>query len=208
MNQEVKVALIDKSPSIIVIGFLALAGFIYSDKVENYLDRLTGIEIAGVSLSFIEKNAPEEYLGSIKDFKPSRSLNQRLARLKDELRHAEILIIHDNPKVAKWLDGIFENFGMHVDVGICEAGSSPLLMHNYDVILSDIDWSDCSSGSNNAIKYLNTQNLRSQNVVFYISNLDGKVKHVPLYARDITNTFDGMLHGVLDIIARSDRLAL
>ncbi len=206
MNTETKVALIEKSPAL--IGFLVLVSFlfIYSGNIDMYVDRITRFEIAGISLEFSKKQVPAAFSDEVANFNPGKALRSRIGYLSAPLKRSTMLVLHDEPSVANWLANVFRGMGMTVDVGICSDGAAPLLNHHYDVILSDMNWSNCSIGAKDAVDFLDQVDPSGARVVFYISNLMGNRKHIPFYAHELTNSFEGMLNGVLDVISRSERL--
>jgi DNA-binding NtrC family response regulator len=65
-----------------------------------------------------------------------------------------MLVLHDEASVGNWLAEIFRNQGVKVDVGICSDQATQLLNHHYDVILSDINWANCTNEHKNAIFFL------------------------------------------------------
>ncbi len=75
------------------------------------------------------------------------------------------------------------------------------------MILSDIQWNNCPDGPSEAVDFLDPNVPSGTGGVFYIANREVKKKRIPVYAHQLTNSFEEMLHSVLDVINRSDRLA-
>ncbi len=208
MHTDIKVAWIQKLPAYIAIVLLLLILGWNMDRISGLFGRLSGFGFGGVSLNFSNAEVPKALEAEISGFRPSKALKARFTSLGHSVQRMQMVVIHDESPVANWLAGIFRNMGASVDVAICSKSATNLLQHHYDVILSDIDWKHCDSGPKNAIEFLNQVKPDGVRVVFYISKLDGENKRIPRYAHDLTNTFEGMLNGVLDVVSRSDRLAL
>lgn len=207
MKTEIKVAIIERSPAFIGISIFILLIFTFSENIEGYINKVSKLEVGGVTFEFDRTKVPEGYSEDIINFYPNKALRERLAFLAPKLRKSSLLVIHDNEFEAQWLANTFRNLGMVVDVGICARDANILMKHYYDVILSDIDWSSCSHGPTNATEFLNEISPSGKRVVFYILNLKGEVKYVPIYAEELTNSFEEMINGVFDVISRSERLA-
>lgn len=207
MEKEVKVALVEKFPAFCGLLLLVVLIFMYREELDGYIKRLTSFEIAGISFNFSEIKPPTKELEEeLQNFTPDKALENRLKFLSPQLSKATMLVIHDEEIVGEWLAATFRNMGMKVDVGICATESKGLLNNNYDVILSDIKWAQCEQPPRNAIEFLDGIEPPGTNVVFYIENLTGERKEIPFYAHELTNTFDGMIHGVLDVISRNNEL--
>jgi len=207
MHSDVKVAWIKTLPAYIGLALLFIFLTLNWTGVSNLLGKISGIGIGGVSLNFSYSDIPKELRAEVDGFTPGTALNARYGRLQKSIVRMRMIVLHDKRHVANWLAAIFRDMGATVDVAICAEEASLLLSHHYDVILSDINWKDCNSGPKNAIEFLNQVNLQGVRAVFYISNLKGNKKEIPLYAQELANTFEGMLNGVFDVVSRSNRLA-
>ena len=207
MDTEIKVVIIEKMPTYVAILFLISLLIFFSKELVIYIDRISSVEIGGVVLKFSDSAAPEEFKKEILNYEPGQALKRRLSYLGPRLRNSSMLVVHDNPRDAEWLAGIFRELGMSVNVAICSSETEQKMKQHYDVVLSDIRWSRCKTGAKSSKEVFNKINPSGSRIVFYIGNLEGNEKRIPLYARELTNTFDGMLNGVLDVIARSNRLA-
>jgi hypothetical protein len=207
METEIKVALIDKIPSFIGILTLILFAFFFSEDIKNYINNLSKLEVAGVTFEFDKTKVPKGYSEDINNFHPNKALRERLVFLAPKLRKSSLLVIHDNEYEAEWLASTFRSLGMAVDIGICTNEANVMINRHYDVILSDIDWSSCADGPKKATEFLSNVRPSGRRVVFYILNLRGEFKQIPLYAEELTNSFEEMINGVFDVISRSERLA-
>ena len=207
MDTEIKVAIIEKIPTYLGLVVFVLLLATYHEEMESYIDRITGLEFAGFAVNFSDTNPPEEYKNEISNYEPGQALKRRLAYLKPQIQKASMLVVHDSRSSAEWLAETFRSLGMSVEIAICSSETEQKMKRHYDVVLSDIKWSQCAEGEKSSVELFNRLKPPGSRVVFYIANLEGPVKKVPHYARELTDSFDDMLNGVLDVIARSNQLA-
>ena len=158
----------------------------------------------GISITIDQALVPEKYKNSVKNFQLSDSLRQRLGAQRERMQSARILITKDKPAAARWLAEIYRQFGSDVDIAVCDDESRRLIQrHDYDVIISDISWDQCSSGCKRSIDFYNSIDtaIPGRRVLFYITNAREK-RQVPAYALDVTTDLSELIHLTLDILER------
>lgn len=206
-------------PAILWIAVAIAALFIFQQNVAELLQRTTKFKALGLELEAAERSIaksvasvqriPDQgaHLRLSADDPLRSSLVQRWHQMNMSVQKLRILLIHDKLRVAKALQKPFADLGFTVDIGICGAEAESLMTrHQYDVVISDINWRDCKDGIHPTtdgiafLKYAHEHGF-AQPTIFYIEHLDIS-KGTPAYAAGITNNWYEVLHYVLDVVSR------
>ena len=205
MQTETKSALIKIIPQSVLVGLLAVIVIVYFDQIEDMLDQITHVEALGLfSIEIDQALVPDKFKASLVGFQLSESLSKRLGEQRNRLQSARILITKDKPNSARWLADVFRQLGAQVDLALCSEETRKLLSrYEYDIVISDISWDQCTTGYTNAIDFFNSEvnRLSGKRTIFFITNIQSP-REVPDYALDITTDLTELIHLTLDILER------
>ena len=211
LNTEIMVEVIKTFPSFLWFLLICVILFMFYDELKMLLNKLKGVEIGDVKLSFeIEKSIDAAIKLAEKDpqwsevvvpEKDKVRVAKRASKDKILLDGARFLWVDDHPENNNNERRMYQELGVFVDFAeSTESAVAKIRNHKYDCVISDMLRGDNPKAGLDMLNELKKERFTLP-VIIYLGVYDPN-KGVPPGAFGITNRPDELLHLTLDVMAR------
>jgi hypothetical protein len=205
-------AIITVLPSLLWVILAGVTLFVFYDPLSALLTRATKLKVGTLEIEAqiekSERQLPPPFRPNPNDSIEKKALARRWSMLPQRNHPYRVLIAHDVFQEAKAIQAAFLELDFIPDIAICPSQIEQLLrQHIYDVVVSDVDWSNCRTGDPrlaDGIKFLKyaAELGFSQPTILFILNYKPQLG-TPAYAVGITNNWYDVLNYIVDVLSRS-----